>query len=215
MSEIQVERSDRGVATVWLSNPKHLNALSNSMIIGLCEELPRLADDTACRAIVMRGRGGVFPAVVTRGKRELLRRLLAAGVRVPAVVTGCQAYLLEHLDMLKMLLDSGMSANLPNWQHQTLLHQAAAGHGVRPHDRRACGTMLLDAGATITARDDMYRSTPLAWAAHQNMTDMVTLLLERGAPARHPDDEPWATPLAWATRRGHEQVASLLRAAGA
>ena len=62
MSEIQVERSDRGVATVWLSNPRHLNALSNSMIIGLCEELPRLADDTTCRAIVMRGRGGVFCA---------------------------------------------------------------------------------------------------------------------------------------------------------
>jgi enoyl-CoA hydratase/carnithine racemase len=62
VSEIQVERSDRGVATVWLSNPSHLNALSDSMIIGLCEELPRLADDATCRAIVMRGRGGVFCA---------------------------------------------------------------------------------------------------------------------------------------------------------
>ena len=62
MSEIQIERSEQGVATVWLSNPKHLNALSNSMIIGLCEELPRLADDMTCRAIVMRGRGGVFCA---------------------------------------------------------------------------------------------------------------------------------------------------------
>jgi enoyl-CoA hydratase/carnithine racemase len=62
VSEIQIERSDQGVATVWLSNPKHLNALSNSMIIGLCEELPRLADDMTCRAIVMRGRGGVFCA---------------------------------------------------------------------------------------------------------------------------------------------------------
>ena len=62
MSEIQVERSDQGVATIWLSNPRHLNALSNSMIIGLCEEMPRLADDRTCRAIVMRGRGGVFCA---------------------------------------------------------------------------------------------------------------------------------------------------------
>jgi methylglutaconyl-CoA hydratase len=62
VSELQVERSDHGVATIWLSNPKHLNALSNSMIIGLCEELPRLADDMSCRAIVMRGRGGVFCA---------------------------------------------------------------------------------------------------------------------------------------------------------
>jgi enoyl-CoA hydratase/carnithine racemase len=62
VSEIQVERSNRGVATVWLNNPKHLNALSNSMIIGLCEEFPRLADDTSCRVIVVRGRGGVFCA---------------------------------------------------------------------------------------------------------------------------------------------------------
>ena len=62
MSEIQVERSERGVATVWLDNPRHLNALTDAMIIGLCEELPRLADDTTCRAIVLRGRGGVFCA---------------------------------------------------------------------------------------------------------------------------------------------------------
>ena len=62
MSEIQVERSDRGVATVWLCNPKHLNALSNSMIIGLCEEMSRLAEDSTCRAIVIRGRGGVYCA---------------------------------------------------------------------------------------------------------------------------------------------------------
>ena len=62
MSEIQVERSDQGVATLWLSNPRHLNALSNAMIIGLCEELSRLADDMTCRAIVMRGRGGVYCA---------------------------------------------------------------------------------------------------------------------------------------------------------
>ena len=32
------------------------------MIIGLCEAMPTLADDATCRAIVMRGRGGVFCA---------------------------------------------------------------------------------------------------------------------------------------------------------
>lgn len=62
MGEIQVERSDQGVVTMWLNNPTHLNALSNSMIIGLCAEFPRLAGDATCRAIVMRGRGGVFCA---------------------------------------------------------------------------------------------------------------------------------------------------------
>jgi enoyl-CoA hydratase/carnithine racemase len=62
MGGIEVERSGQGVATVWLTNPGRLNALSNAMVIGLCEELPRLAADDGCRAIVLRGRGGVFCA---------------------------------------------------------------------------------------------------------------------------------------------------------
>jgi enoyl-CoA hydratase/carnithine racemase len=75
MGGIEVERADQGVATIWLSNPKHLNALSNAMVIGLCEQMPRLAADESCRAIVLRGRGGVFCA-----GRELedLRALQAA-----------------------------------------------------------------------------------------------------------------------------------------
>jgi enoyl-CoA hydratase/carnithine racemase len=62
VSELEVERSDRGVVTLWLNNPKHFNALANGMVIGLCRELPKLADDESCRAIVLRGRGGVFCA---------------------------------------------------------------------------------------------------------------------------------------------------------
>ena len=62
MSGIEVERGARGVATVWLSNPGRLNALSNDMVIALGEQLPRLAGDQSCRAIVLRGRGGVFCA---------------------------------------------------------------------------------------------------------------------------------------------------------
>ena len=50
------------------------------------------------------GCGGVFTAVVTRGKRDLLARLLDAGIRVPPVAGGCQSYLLEKPDMLRMLL---------------------------------------------------------------------------------------------------------------
>jgi len=38
--------------------------------------------------------GSVFTAVVTKGKRDLLLRLLEAGVRVPPVLTDCQGYLL-------------------------------------------------------------------------------------------------------------------------
>lgn len=62
VSGVEVERGAHGVATVWLSNPRRLNALSNQMVVALGEELPRLAADHTCRAVVLRGRGGVFCA---------------------------------------------------------------------------------------------------------------------------------------------------------
>jgi ankyrin repeat protein len=74
---------------------------------------------------------------------------------------------------------------------------------------------LLDAGASLTARDEDYRSTPLAWAARSVLLEMVELLLSHGSPTSLSDDEPWATPLAWATRRGHADAATKLRGAGA
>ncbi|MGH6904799.1 MAG: enoyl-CoA hydratase/isomerase family protein [Geminicoccaceae bacterium] len=62
MGEIRVQRDERGVVTLWLTNPARLNALSNTMVIGLCEEMARLADDDTCRVIVLRGSDGVFCA---------------------------------------------------------------------------------------------------------------------------------------------------------
>jgi ankyrin repeat protein len=141
---------------------------------------------------------------------DMLARLLGAGLRMPAVHTCCQGYLL-NADALRTLLAHGMSPDQMNWQHQTLLHHASGSW----QDTSECAAILLDAGATITARDDDYRSTPLAWAARASRPTMVEFLVSRGAPVNLPDDEPWATPLAWATRRGHSQIAEFLRAAGA
>lgn len=61
-TEVHLEWSEGGFATLWLSNPKHLNALSNAMIVGLCDAFTRLASDPNCRAVVLRGRGGIFCA---------------------------------------------------------------------------------------------------------------------------------------------------------
>ncbi len=151
-----------------------------------------------------------FTTVCTLGKRDLLDRLLQAGVPIPGILTGCQNYLLEYPDMLRTLLAHGMNPDLMNWQHQTLLHHACNGSD-RSSVKIECAAILLDAGATITARDDEYRSTPLAWAARTNAAPMVDFLLTRGAPVHLPDDEPWATPLAWAERRGHGGIVSTLR----
>jgi ankyrin repeat protein len=173
-------------------------------------------DDQVIRRIavdpeVRRNTAWVFTSACTLGRRALLPRLFEAGLQVPEIVTVCQGYLLAHADMLRMLLAHGMSPDVMNWQRQTLLHLACEYHG---HDTERAA-ILLDAGANITARDDDYRSTPLAWAARRNAPSMVEFLLSRAAPTNLPDDEPWATPLAWATRRGHTQVVEMLRAAGA
>lgn len=173
------------------------------------EAMRRVAEDPRAACL-----GDAFTTVCTLGKRELLARLLQAGIRVPAVLTGCQGYLLEHADMLRTLLAHGMSPDLMNWQRQTLLHLVCTGRdSTGGNVERAA--ILLDAGATISARDEEYRSTPLAWAARTDSVSMVELLLARGAPTNLPDDEPWATPLAWADRRGHSQIASTLRTYGA
>jgi ankyrin repeat protein len=163
------------------------------------------------------GCGGVLAAACTQGKHYLLVRLLEAGARVPPVLTECRSYLLSDSDMLRLLLESGMDPNQPNWLLATPLHDLCGRDGRgRAHPQRVpCAIILLDAGANISSRDEDYGSTPLAWAARNDLPDMVELLLARGAQTNLADDEAWATPLAWATRRGHDRVAELLHSAGA
>lgn len=185
------------------------------VFLGEDEEALRLVMDDLTSADA--GCGGVLAAACKEGKRELLARFLDAGARVPPVLTECRSYLLEDPEMLRLLLASGMDPDLPNWLRATPLHDLCGRDSRgRPRPQRlACASILLDAGAAISARDDDYRSTPLAWAARCDLPDMVELLLERGAPTQLGDDGPWATPLAWAQRRGHRQVEEMLRAAGA
>jgi ankyrin repeat protein len=164
------------------------------------------------------GCGGVYTAVVTRGKRQLLVRLLDMGVKVHPVAGGCHSYLLEQPDMLRMLIErGGLDPNYPTTSGVTLLHELCV-FDIRTRSiapRRKSAAILLDGGADISPRDHQYLSTPLAWAARMNLPDMVEFLLSRGAPTNLADDEPWATPLAWATRRGHAQIVDRLRLAGA
>jgi ankyrin repeat protein len=124
-----------------------------------------------------------------------------------------------HTHPLRTLLAHGMSPDLMNWQHQTLLHHVCVSQDYRGRDRTKGvierAAILLDAGANISARDDEYRSTPLAWTARTGAVEMVKFLLSRGAPTELPDDEPWATPLAWAERRQHVEIVSILRQHGA
>jgi ankyrin repeat protein len=123
---------------------------------------------------------------------------------------------------LKLVLDHGVDPDIPFEGGYTMLHHLATPVAGRrgafvpteeEHLQRA--TMLLDAGASLTIRDSLLKSTPLGWACRWGRIDLVKLYLERGADPVEADAEPWATPLAWATKRGRHEIIELLRSAGA
>jgi len=157
------------------------------------------------------GCGGAFAAVCKQGRRDWLQMLLKLGVRVPAVVTGCRSYLWTHPDMTRVLLEHGMNPDLPDWQHATPLHNICGRDGrARPDaNRLELADLFLEFGADINAMDEEYRSTPLGWAARNNLPDMVELLLKRGADP-NAAGAPWAKPRAWAERRRHDPIIDLL-----
>jgi enoyl-CoA hydratase/carnithine racemase len=59
---IELERRADGVAFLWIDNLDHRNALNNALIEALTGHYRALAGDPTCRAIVARGRGGIFCA---------------------------------------------------------------------------------------------------------------------------------------------------------
>ncbi|MGH7664519.1 MAG: ankyrin repeat domain-containing protein [Gemmatimonadaceae bacterium] len=137
------------------------------------------ADPTSAYA----GCGGVFTAVCTRGKRDLLARLLDAGIRVPTTPNGCRSYLLEQPDMLRLLLErGGLDPDYTDAAGTTLLHALCTrdDRGRAMKHRTKCAAILLDAGATISARDEQ-GATPLAYALRSDLPDMVDFLRRRGA----------------------------------
>jgi enoyl-CoA hydratase/carnithine racemase len=150
VSEIQVERSNQGVATVWLNNPRHLNALSDAMVIGLCEELPRLADDGTCRAIVLRGRGGVFCAgrelrdvkALQSGERDAVERMYGYMQKMNEVIYYSPHPVISVIEKYAF----GIATMLVTWSDIALAEDGAmlgypeVHHGITPYG--AVPTML-------------------------------------------------------------------------
>lgn len=192
---------------------KHGGALDPYDLIWLDE------DEEALRMIgedvdsAQKGCGGAFAAACTLGKHDLVRNLVGLGVRVPSVLTGCRSYLLSNPRTLAVLLESGgMDPDLPSWTHATPLHDLCS-RDSRGRPRPFAveqAELLIDSGANLVARDENYQSTPLAWAARNNLPHMVRFLLDSGAPRSLESDPKWATPLAWATKRGHTEVVEIL-----
>jgi enoyl-CoA hydratase/carnithine racemase len=77
---IETEPREDGVATLWIDNPAHRNALNNELIEALTVAIRTLSDDAGCRALVLRGRGGMFCA-----GRELRDLQALAGADLPTI----------------------------------------------------------------------------------------------------------------------------------
>jgi ankyrin repeat protein len=118
---------------------------------------------------------------------------------------------------LKLILEHGVDPDMADGAGYTVLHHLASDYCRASNEeaRVIRATMLLDAGASLTKRDSLLKSTPLGWACRWGRIELVRLYLERGADPVEADAEPWATPLSWATKRGHHEIVQLLRSAGA
>jgi ankyrin repeat protein len=117
---------------------------------------------------------------------------------------------------LKLILEHGVDPDMADGAGYTVLHHLASDYCRASNEeaRVIRATMLLDAGASLTKRDSLLKSTPLGWACRWGRIELVRLYLERGADLVEADAEPWATPLSWATKRGHHEIIELLRPHG-
>ena len=155
--------------------------------------------------------------------------LWAAGSCDPEIVRMCLPYMtrksgdpwwnyvLMHATLpesMKLVLDHGVDPDATGvGGHTTLQHLATT--TVSDKQRITRATLLLDAGASLSKRDQLLKSTAIGWACRWGHIELVKLYLARGAEAAEGEAEPWATPLAWATKGGHRDITELLHLQGA
>ena len=151
--------------------------------------------------------------------------LWAAGSRDPEIVRMCLPYMTRKPDdpwwnyvlmhatlpeSVKLVLDHGVDPDVTGVGGHTTLHHLAT-TTVGDEHRMARATLLLDAGASLSKRDQLLQSTPLGWACRWGRIELARLYLQRGADPVEADAEAWATPLAWATKGGHSEICRLLK----
>ncbi len=112
-----------------------------------------------------------------------------------------------HLQLVRLLLESGVDVNANNGHQDTPLHFAAT------HGYPDVGLELLARGADKDPRNDR-GLTPLHLAAMSGRLKFIELLLENGVEVNVLDNKGW-TALRRALEGRHNQIADLLRRNGA
>ncbi|KAI0183650.1 hypothetical protein EV127DRAFT_17456 [Xylaria flabelliformis] len=113
----------------------------------------------------------------------------------------------EHMEVLQLLLDQGLTPNIADPNGWTPLAHAV----MRGSTRMA--QLLLDRGAEVNSKDKIGR-TPLFIAAENRDLEMVWLLLNEGADVVS-EDEDGKTPLLSAAESGSSEIVQLLLDKGA
>lgn len=149
----------------------------------------------------------------TEAHEAIFNMLIKRNFPMPEVLTECKGYLFTPGHMTRELLERGLSANLPDWQRRTPLHDIA---NSQASDSNALATadLLLEFGANIDAIDEADQTTPLGIAAYRGNMAFVAYLLEKGADPNKSGAQ-WSRPLARAERRGHTEIVSALKDRGA
>jgi len=117
MSSVLLESVSDGVATLTMNRPESLNALSDEMLQGFLEALPRLASDSNVGSVIVTGAGNAF----------------CAGGDVKAMAAGTE-FKDETLEAKAQALSSSMDVS--RWLHQmpkptiAMVPGAAAGAGL-------------------------------------------------------------------------------------
>ena len=188
-----------------------------------------LKDHETARAILEGRIPGTSLNVEEPTLADLAEQMLwAAGSCDPEIVRMCLPYMTRKSDdpwwnyvlmhavlpeCFQLVLDHGVEPDVTGVGGHTILHHLATRTAADEH-RVARAKLLLDAGASLSKRDQLLNSTPLGWACRWGRADLVKLYLERGADPVEADAEPWATPVAWAAKNGHSGILDLLRSSG-
>jgi ankyrin repeat protein len=141
------------------------------------------------------------------GHFEVIKRLRTAGAKIRPTSTASQAILacstgFMGADILKVLLEEGLSPDSTGDQGETCLHRAAASGliSVMRH--------LIDAGGRVDAQDSIGR-TPLMRACAGKHLEAVSVLIAAKSDLTITDQEGHSA-LSWASNQNHEILDRLL-----
>jgi ankyrin repeat protein len=149
------------------------------------------------------------------GHIETIQLLLDHGAKIDVVADNDgerilhRAVVNDHIEIVKLLLATGIDVDAKNKYGRTALHQAAT------FDRIAIAQLLLANNADVDAKNK-YGMTVLYDAIKEGSVKMVELLLNHGVDINAiVSDEKKLTPLLFAVKRREKEIVKFLLNRGA